>query len=125
MIRSARAALALVALLAAGSAGHARTLEYLYVEPNAGVGSGGHVALRIGDVVYHYQNPGDGTLRMAREHFDFFRYAYTVLQNRTIHVNRIAGDEDLVQRLRSRFNTRFVVERAHFRAWDEIGRAHV
>ncbi len=110
-VRQAAAA-ALAALLLAGPAG-ARSLEYLYVEPNEGTASGGHVALRIGDRVHHYQH-ADGALRSARVSADWFRYLYSVLENRTIHVARVEVDEETWNALDDRFGSRAIVEQQHF-----------
>lgn len=90
--------------------------DYLYVDANAGGASGGHVAVRFGDDVYHFRNAEDSSLRMVREHFDFFRYTYTVFQNRTIHLSRIEVDPETWERLESRFNTRHMIEQEHFDA---------
>ena len=113
------AASALAALLLAGPAG-ARPLEYLYVEPNAGTASGGHVALRIGDRVHHYQH-ADGALRSARYSADWFRYLYSVLENRTIHVARIDVDDETWEALDARFRERGTVEQQHFAVQRALG----
>ena len=65
-------------------------VEYLYVESNEGGSSGGHVALRVGDDVFHFEHRSPGILVLGRDDFDHFRYRYSVLENRTIHVSRLA-----------------------------------
>ena len=92
----------------------AATVEFLYIEANAGTASGGHVALRFGERVFHYQHVEGGVLRLVREDFDFFRYRYSVLENRTIHVSRIAVADDTWERLDEFFDARFQIEEAHF-----------
>jgi hypothetical protein len=106
-----RAALTgLAALLLATTAG-ARPIEYLYVEPNTA--SGGHVALRVGDRVHHYQHAG-GALHASQVHADWFRYLYSVLQNRTIHVARVDVDDDTWEALDTHFGARATIEQQHF-----------
>ena len=84
------ACLAAILLLGAllGQRADARLLDFLYVEPNVGTASGGHAALRLEDRVYHFQNVDGDWLRMERADADFFRYAYSVVENRTIHLRR-------------------------------------
>jgi hypothetical protein len=98
----------------AGAPATAAIVEFLYVEANAGTASGGHVALRFGERVFHYQHAEGGLLRLEREDFDFFRYRYSVLENRTIHVSRIAVADDTWQRLDEFFDARFRIEEARF-----------
>lgn len=107
--------LALAALLLAPTPSRGERFDYLYLEANAGGASGGHVAVRFGDDVYHYQNVGH-SLRLIREHFDFFRYKYSVLQNRTIHASRIDVDPETYALLENRFNARHLIQEAHVEA---------
>lgn len=104
--------------LGADAPARAESFDYLYLEANDGSASGGHVALRFGDDVYHYQYADDATLRLVREPFDFFRYAYTVFQNRTIHLSRIEVDPETYARLESRFNARHLIEDEQFASLD-------
>jgi hypothetical protein len=114
LIRARWVAFSLLVLLAGGPAARGAVVDYLYVQSNVGTASGGHVAIRFGDDVYHYQNAGDDSLRLVREDFDSFRYAYSVLQNRTIHVSRLVATDDTYQRLQDRFSARHLIEQAHF-----------
>ena len=107
------------ALLAAGmlacAGAHAAGFEYLYVESNVGGSSGGHAAIRFDDRVFHFQNASYGSLRLLREPFESFRYAYTVLENRTVHVGRVDVSDASYERIRDHFNRRFLIELQHFR----------
>lgn len=89
------AALALV--LASGAA--AADLVYLHVEANEGGSSGGHVALRVGDDVYHYQHEAPGVLRLARDAADRFEQQYRLTQNRTIHATHVTVDDETLDRI--------------------------
>lgn len=106
------ALIGLAAFLLATPAG-ARAIEYLYVEPNVGTASGGHVGLRVGDRVHHFQH-ADGALRASQFQADWFRYLYSVVQNRTIHVARVDVDDDTWKTLDAHFGARATVEQQHF-----------
>lgn len=118
MRRGASVAAALCALWLAAGAARAASFEYLYVESNVGGSSGGHAAVRFGDRVFHYQNAADGSLRLMREPFEGFRYAYTVLENRSVHVGRVAVSDASYERIYDHFNRRFLIEQQHFRSLD-------
>jgi hypothetical protein len=90
----------------------AAQVGFLYVEPSAGSAGGGHFGVQLGGDVYHFQHV-DGWLRMQRWDADFFRYAYSVRENRTIHVARVEVDEDTSTALERRFARRHGVERKH------------
>jgi len=116
VIRRDSIAIALATLMVASAPARAATFEYLYVESNVGGSSGGHAAILLGDRVFHYMNADDGSLRLLREPFDAFRYTYTVLENRTVHVGRIDISQASYERIRDRFNRRHLIEQQHFRA---------
>jgi hypothetical protein len=123
---SQRCALALLAyatpfaVLAESPAASASTVEYLYVEANEGSSAGGHVALRVDDHVFDFQNAELGTLRRRRTDWDQFRYIYSVRENRTIHVARLSllpKDRDAV---RERFNRGYLIQNKHFSVWETL-----
>ena len=58
---------AVVAALLAVTPAPGATLDYLYIEANEGGSSGGHVALGIGDDVYHFQHDTGGVLALRRD----------------------------------------------------------
>ncbi len=115
-------ALALGGALLPGAALAERGADLLYVEPNTGSSSGGHLALRLGGRVYHFQNASGDWLRMARVDADWFTYAYSVLQNRGIRVARVAVDEAAFEALRDGLNQRYLIERKHFAVRDGLAR---
>jgi len=88
-------------------------VEYLYVESNEGGSSGGHVALRVGDDVFHFEHRSPGILVLGRDDFDHFRYRYSVLENRTIHVSRLAVSGETAGLLADRFRRRHFLQRRH------------
>lgn len=104
-------AFGLAAVLASAPAlGAARVVDYLYVEANEGGSSGGHVAIRLGDDVYHFQHESPGVLRLRRDAWGHFRYVYGGLENRTMHASRVAVSNDDYARLRARFGERYLSE---------------
>ena len=117
MRRWARPPLAwLVALrvLATAAPVAANGIDYLYIEANEGGASGGHVAIRFADQVYHFQHHSPGILRLHRDDSDAFIYRYAMLENRTIHVSRINVSADTYAQLRQRFVERYFTERKQF-----------
>lgn len=117
--------LALAGALAGLAAAPCAAAEFavFYLAPNAGSASGGHVALRIGERVYHYQNAAGGTLELTRDPFDFFRYAYTVLENRSLEAWRVGVRDEALERLRMRFEARYRVQRQHLALRDALRRS--
>jgi hypothetical protein len=111
-----RATVALVVLLVAHGAGASSSgfVDYLYIEANEGGSSGGHSAIRFGDEIYHFQHESPGVLRLRRDDWEHFRYAYGVLENRTMHVSHVAVSDTTYERLRREFNERYLVERKLF-----------
>ena len=116
------AALTLAALvLARGApASSPRVFEYVHVEANEGAASGGHVAVRLGDVAYHFQHEPPGVLRLHRDDWSHFRYAYGVLENRTMHASRVALTDADYDRLRREFAERWVSEEKVFAERDVL-----
>jgi hypothetical protein len=113
--RPALGLLGIVILLAMSSGPAAaeppRFVDYLYINASEGSASGGHVALRFGDQVFHFEHRPPGILIMARAQFDRFRYLYGDLENRTIQVSRIAVSDETYDLLLAQFSRRYIVQR--------------
>lgn len=62
------------------------TLDFIYVNANTGQSSGGHSALRLGNLVYHFQFFPDKIFHIIREPWENFRYVYGIQENRTIRI---------------------------------------
>lgn len=101
---------------------HARSVDLVYVEANVGNSSGGHMAVRFEERVYHFQNRGGRWLRMERVDWGWFRYAYGVVQNRDLVLHQIEVDDESFRALRNRFNDRYLVERKHFSTFAALRR---
>lgn len=95
---------------------------YLYVDANEGQAAGGHVAIRFGDEVYHFEFVDGGLIRAARETFEPFRAQYTEIENRTLHVSRIAVSRDTYESLRRRFAERFERQTAAMAEFERLRR---
>lgn len=104
------AAIALVGLLAWPPDARGAALDYFYIEANEGGSSGGHVALGVGDDVYHFQQEDGGLLALRRDPRPVFRLRYTLLQNRPVHLTRLSADDETVERVRTAFAERLLVE---------------
>jgi hypothetical protein len=114
-------ALGVLAVSAAGAASPPpRFVDYLYLEANEGGSSGGHAAIRLDDVTYHFQHEPGGIIRLQRDDSEHFRYAYGVLENRTIHVSRVAVPEAAYADVRHRFGERYLIERRLFDERDAL-----
>jgi hypothetical protein len=120
VIRWKQRALALLAVLVIAPAAGASVTEYLYVEANAGSSAGGHFALRLDDWVYDFQNAELGTLRLRRTDYDLFRYLYTVLENRTMHIARIDVPRETRKAISDRFNRRYLIQNDYFSLLDSL-----
>jgi hypothetical protein len=105
-----------IAILLAMSSGPAaaeppRFVDYLYINASEGSASGGHVALRFGDQVFHFEHRPPGLLVLARARFERFRHLYGDLENRTIQVSRIEVSDETYDVLLTQFSRRHVVQR--------------
>src|SRR5262245_28987420 len=95
-------------------------VEYLYVEANEGGSSGGHVALRLGEEVFHFEHRSPGVLVLGRDDVEQFRFHYSVLENRTIHVSRIPVSEETQALLRHRFRHRLFLQTRHLDVMENL-----
>lgn len=119
------ASVALLSTSATGFPGEAPQppgFDFLYIESNVGTASGGHVALRIGDDVFHYQHAADGFLELARDDWARFRFAYNDRDNRNIHVARLRVTPLEAERIRDRFVHLYLVQRGHLEFLDALRR---
>ena len=97
------------------------TVDYLYVDANEGGASGGHAAIRFGDEVFHFEYRAPLTIRLRRDDFGGLLHRYTILDNRTIVIQRIPVTDDTYRLLRDEFARRFMVQDQHLRAQAAIG----
>ncbi|WP_426992105.1 hypothetical protein [Methylomonas sp. CM2] len=100
--------------LAIAAPAAAREFEFLYIEANEGSASGGHAALRLDDAVYHFQHVEPGWLRLYRDDFAAFRFAYGFQENRAIYRHHIAVSEVFFQDLQQAFSRTQLIQTQHF-----------
>lgn len=106
-MRFARAAVAGVLLLAVPRL--AQGFDYLHIEANEGDSSGGHVAVRFGGKVYHFQHR-DGLVRLQRDAWSRFEHRYRTLGNRGIVSLRVEVSPSTDEMLVRAFQRRYIVE---------------
>lgn len=88
----------------------ARNFEFLYIDANEGSASGGHAAIKFDKDVFHFQHAESGLLRLYRDDFAAFRFAYGYQENRTIRGHRIEVSEDFFRTLLDAFNRRLLIQ---------------
>ncbi len=122
MGRATRAALLAGLCLVLPTPGGAspRTIDYLYVDASEGSSSGGHVGVRVGEDVFHFEHRAPGILVLRRETFDEFRRYYTRIENRSIEVTRIPVSEEAHRRLRDRLGRLHLVQRERLGVLDTL-----
>jgi len=95
-------------------------IDYLTVEANEGDSSGGHAAIRFGELTYHFQHSDGGFLRIVREGTRGFRRSYTQVGNRSIRVSRLDADPATREALRSSFDELFQTQRSQLEELDSL-----
>lgn len=96
----------------AAHAGEPGSLAWIYAEANTGGSSGGHIALRVNDTVYHVQQSPSGLYQIEREDWGTFRHLYAGLQNRTLALAHFDVAEPDVERVSNQLARAYVAQRA-------------
>lgn len=92
-----------------GAAFKAPRVDILYIDANVGSSSGGHVALRLEDEVYHFQNE-QGTTRLTRDDWSRFRWVYNDIENRNIETAQLQLRPSDADRLRQHLGLFFIAQ---------------
>jgi hypothetical protein len=95
-------------------------LAWVYVEANTGGSSGGHLALRVRDTVYHVQQSPGGLFELNREEWDTFRHLYAGLQNRTLAIAELDVRAEDVERVETRLAKAYVAQREELARRDRL-----
>lgn len=94
--------------------------SFIYIEPGEGDSSGGHAAVQFGDDVYHFQHDDSGLIRIKRQNAAEFQFSYQYLQNRPLHLSRIALSTGAYDILLERFKTTFWAQQRQFEQLDQL-----
>ncbi|WP_394751967.1 hypothetical protein [Crenothrix sp.] len=95
----------LLLLLHIGSA-HAKSFQFLYLEASEGNASGGHVAVQLSNVIYHYQYE-NALIRLFKRDTQAFLADYQLRQNRSLHVADVAVSDATYMLISDFFKQRF------------------
>jgi len=106
------------ALLFANSA-TAKVFQFIYIDASEGNSSGGHVAVQLGDEVYHYQYE-EALIRLFKQNAEAFRVYYQLKQNRSLHSADIEVSEATFERLSRYFKQRFFEQHQHLKQLQTI-----
>lgn len=96
------------------------TVSYIYVDSNEDGAGGGHTALRIGDVVFHFQRSLDGFFMLDRSPWDGFRYTYSRIENRNITETYLKMSESQKRQLLSNFTAKSMRHRLLIKKYREL-----
>jgi hypothetical protein len=118
--RRAVLAALLICIAARGVAGAEAFIDYLYVAPNEGDSSGGHVAICFASETFHFQHEPPGILRLQRHDAAAFRYMYSGLGNRAIRESRIAVSPETYAAIRNAFVRLLLVQDAQMEVRDAL-----
>ena len=103
-----------------GEETEAVTLDFLYVNANAGEAAGGHTALRLGESIFHYQFFPDSTFLFVREPWADFRFLYNDLHNRTISLASLPLDPSVYAGIRNHFTELLITQQQFFDAYEDV-----
>lgn len=96
------------------------SIDFLYINANAGEAAGGHTALRLGDSVFHYQFFPDSTFLLVRESWDSFRFLYNDLHNRSIAIASLPLELSVATRIRNHFTELLVAQGQFFNELERL-----
>lgn len=100
------------------------SFDYLYIESNEGGSSGGHVALRFGANIFHFQNR-ERLLVLDRERAKEFLFSYALLSNRNVHISEIGVEPEVEARIADRFAQRHRAQAAQLATLDALRRDRI
>ncbi len=96
------------------------SIDFLYINANAGEAAGGHTALRLGDSVFHYQFFPDASFLLVREPWDSFRFLYNDLHNRSIAIASLPLDSSVAVKIRNHFTELLVSQQGFLDTFDSL-----
>ena len=99
-------------------------LEFVYIASNIEASSGGHSALKCGEIVYHFQYTPAGLFLLARDPWPQFSYLYNDLENRSMSRVRVPVASAAYESIQQRFTRYYLIQEKH-RAYLETLRRNV
>ncbi len=90
------------------------TISLVYIEANTGGGSGGHLAIRIDESVFHFQYHLDGFFRLKRDSWRHFRLVYNDLENRSLFLAETLVGAGPCKRLKDRLSMLLLAQDRNF-----------
>ena len=98
------------------------SIDFLYINANAGEAAGGHTALRLGDTVFHYQFFPDATFLLVREPWDAFLFLYNELHNRSISIASLPLNLSVATQIRYHFTELLAEQDQFFNSLEQLRR---
>ncbi len=96
-------------------------ISFLHILANSGQSSGGHTALLIGNVVYHFQyNFNDKILHLIRDPWEEFRFHYTVWENRSIHLIELGIPDSKKLEFKSKWDEAYIIQKKWIQNLEDI-----
>ncbi|NPA94728.1 MAG: hypothetical protein GXO58_04800 [Thermodesulfobacteria bacterium] len=86
----------------------------VYIGSNTGGASGGHCALRLGDVAFHFQVGEQGFLKLVRQPWQEFLHCYNDIENRPIYLAKTRLPSGQVARIETHFLKLLLAQNRNF-----------
>jgi len=102
------------------SHGSQKFLDFIYIDSSVDESAGGHTALRLGNTVFHYQYHDDAYFILVKDDWDWFRYRYNDLQNRTLAIARLPVSSDVFKKIKMQFSRRYLLQKKRFDYLDQF-----
>ncbi len=97
-----------------------KSVDYIYIDASEGNASGGHVAIRFDDDVFHYQYVDPGLIKLEKQAVNNFEYNYRFLENRSLYLSQLAVSDQTYTQLRDHFDFSFQIQQQHFAISTEL-----
>ncbi len=89
------------------------TLDFIHVDANIGEAAGGHSAIRLGDLVFHYQFFSENRFFLVRDSWYHFKKVYTDFRNRSLHVASLPVSSQTFTLLKNHFTELLLTQQRH------------
>lgn len=99
-----------------------KSVNYIYINASEGNASGGHVAIRFDDNIYHYQYVDPGLIKLDKQTVNDFEFNYRFLENRSLYLSQLTMSDQTYHKLRDHFDYRFQIQKQHYAVPTELNR---